>query len=106
MPAAVGTRRPAQILDRDRHPVEWPTDLAAHDLGLGRAGLDQRRLSHHMGIALEAAVEPFDTRQLGGRGLYRRDFACVKTAGQFGKFKMVEGCSHGRLPLVGPTSSE
>jgi hypothetical protein len=44
--------RPAQILDRDRHAVQWATDLAAHDLGLGRASLDQRRLGHHVGIAL------------------------------------------------------
>ena len=82
---------PAQILDRDRHAVEWPTDLAAHDLGLGRTSLDQRCLSHPMGIALELAVELFDARKLCCCRLDRRDFARVDAAGQFGKFKIVEG---------------
>jgi hypothetical protein len=80
--------------------VQRPAHLAAHDLHLGDAGLNQRRLSHHMGVTLELAVQPFDARQLGGRGLYRRDFARVDAARQFGKFKIVEGCGHGRLPLL------
>jgi hypothetical protein len=82
---------PAQILDCDRHAVEWPADLATHDLGFDGAGLNQRRLGHRMGIALELAVEPFDARQLRGRGLHRRDLARVDAAGQFGKVKIVGG---------------
>ena len=81
---------PAQILDRDRHAVQRPPDLAAHDLGLGRAGLDQRRFGHHVRVTLELAVQLLDARQLGCRCLHRRDFARVDTAGQFGKFKIVE----------------
>ena len=82
---------PAQILDRDRHAVEWPADLAARDLGLGGAGLNQRRLGHHMGETLELAVQPFDARQFDRCRLDRRDFARVKTAGKFGQVKIVKG---------------
>jgi hypothetical protein len=82
--------RRAQILDRDRHAVERPADLAAHDLGLGGAGLNQRRLGHHMGETLELAVQPFDACQFRRCRLDRRDFARVKTAGKFGQVKIVK----------------
>ena len=71
--------------------MERAADLAAHDLGLCGAGLDQRRLGHHVRIALELAVQPFDAGQLRGRGLHRRDLACVDAARQFGQVKIVEG---------------
>jgi len=71
--------------------VERPADLAAHDLGLGRARLDQCCLSHHVGVALERAVGVFDTCELRCGGLYRRDFACVHAARQFGELEIVEG---------------
>ena len=56
---------PAQVLHRDRHAMQWPADLAAHDLGLGGTGLHQRCLGHHVCVALELAVQLLDARKLG-----------------------------------------
>jgi hypothetical protein len=81
---------PAQIFHRDRHAVQRATDLATHDLGLGRAGLNQLRFGHYMGVALELAVQLLDTPKLGFRRIQRRKFTRVDAAGEFGEFEIVE----------------
>jgi hypothetical protein len=90
-----GSRRhtlcPAQVLYRDRHAMQRPTDFATHDFGLGRASLYQRCLGHHVGVALEHAVGLLDPRELRCCGLHRGNLARVDAAGQFGELKIVEG---------------
>jgi hypothetical protein len=80
-----GAAQIAEILRRDRNPVQRSAPAAGGDLRLGGARRGERRLRQHGEIGVEGGIEPFDARQHRLGQLHRRQRARGDALGGVGE---------------------